>query len=171
MVFKSKVSNQLTETLCLKYITFWTVEADTYELSPIVCLFYLPGTPVFHECHLVLQPNIINFSMHLFSKVCWLSPGIPYFWTTGKKKVARPEILTVRHFNFELCPVLCLLAQLCLTLCNPMDRSPPSSSVHRDSLGKSTGVGRHALLQGIFPTQGTESLSLVSCIDRWVLYH
>ena len=26
--------------------------------------------------------------------------------------------------------------------------------VHRDSLGKNTGVGCHALLQGIFQTQG-----------------
>ena len=31
-----------------------------------------------------------------------------------------------------------------------MDCSPPGSSVHGDSLGKSTGLGCHALLQGIF---------------------
>ena len=43
---------------------------------------------------------------------------------------------------------------VCLTLCNPMDCSPPGSSVHGDSLGKNNGVGCHALLQGIFPTQG-----------------
>ena len=34
-----------------------------------------------------------------------------------------------------------------------MDCSPPDSSVHGDSLGKNTGVGCHALLQGVFPTQ------------------
>ena len=34
-----------------------------------------------------------------------------------------------------------------------MDRSPPGSSVHGDSPGKNTGVGCHALLQGIFQTQ------------------
>ena len=50
--------------------------------------------------------------------------------------------------------VLCLVAQSCLTLCDPMDSSPPGSSVHGDSLGKNTGVGCHVLLQGIFPTQG-----------------
>ena len=38
-------------------------------------------------------------------------------------------------------------------LCDPMDYSPPGSSVCRDSPGKNTGVGCHALLQGIFPTQ------------------
>ena len=43
----------------------------------------------------------------------------------------------------------------CPTLCDPMDCSLPGSSVHRDSLGKNTGVGCPALLQGIFPTQGS----------------
>ena len=36
-----------------------------------------------------------------------------------------------------------------------MDCSPPGSSVHGESPGKNTGVGCHALLQGIFPTQGS----------------
>ena len=35
-----------------------------------------------------------------------------------------------------------------------MDCSPPGSSVHGDSPGKNTGVGCHALLQGIVQTQG-----------------
>ena len=38
--------------------------------------------------------------------------------------------------------------------CNPVDYSPPGTSVHGDSPGKIFGVGCHALLQGIFPTQG-----------------
>ena len=49
--------------------------------------------------------------------------------------------------------VLCLVAQSCLTLCDPMDCSPPGSSVQGNSPGKNTRVGCHALLQGIFPTQ------------------
>ena len=47
------------------------------------------------------------------------------------------------------------LLQLCPTLCDPMDYSPPGSSVHGDSPGKNTEVGCHALLHGIFPTQGS----------------
>ena len=50
--------------------------------------------------------------------------------------------------------LLCLVAQWCLTLCDPMECSPPGSSVHGDSSGKNIGVSCHALLQGIFPTQG-----------------
>ena len=53
------------------------------------------------------------------------------------------------------CAVRCLVAQSCSTLCNPMDCSLPGSSVHGDSPGKHTGVDCHALLQRIFPTQGS----------------
>ena len=44
--------------------------------------------------------------------------------------------------------------QSCQTLCDPMDCSPPGSSVHGDFLGKDTAGGCHVLLQEIFPTQG-----------------
>ena len=44
--------------------------------------------------------------------------------------------------------------QLCPTLFNPMNCSPPGSSVHGDSPGNNTGDSCHAFLQGIFPTQG-----------------
>ena len=50
--------------------------------------------------------------------------------------------------------MLVLVIQSYPTLCDPMDCSPPGSSVHEDSPGKNTGVGCHALLQGIFPSQG-----------------
>ena len=55
----------------------------------------------------------------------------------------------------QLCAT-CLVSQSCLTLCNPMECSPPGSSDHRDSSGKNSGVGCHALLQGILPTQGSK---------------
>ena len=64
--------------------------------------------------------------------------------------------------------MLCLVSQSCRTLCYPMDCSPSGSSVHGDSIGKNTGVGCHALLQGIFPTQGSNP-GLLYC--RWILYH
>ena len=46
-----------------------------------------------------------------------------------------------------------LVAQSCLTLGDRMDYSLLDSSVHGDSPGKNTGVGCHALLQGIFLTE------------------
>ena len=60
---------------------------------------------------------------------------------------------------------VCCLFQPCPTLCDPMDCSPPGSSVHGDSPGKNTGVGCHALLQGIFPTQGSNPGLL--CLLHW----
>ena len=57
---------------------------------------------------------------------------------------------------------VCLVAQLCLTLCNLMDCSPTGFSVHGDSPGMNTEVGCHALLQGIFPTQGSNGFSHIA---------
>ena len=48
-----------------------------------------------------------------------------------------------------------------------MDCRPPGSSVYGGSPGKNTGVGCHALLQRIFPTQGS-SRGLLHC--RRILY-
>ena len=63
---------------------------------------------------------------------------------------------------------MCLVTQLRPTLWDPMDCSPPGSSVHGVSLGKKTGVGCQALLQGIFLTQGLNP-GLPHC--RLILYH
>ena len=71
---------------------------------------------------------------------------------------------------FSVCRdcVLGLVAQSGPTLCNPMDCSPPGSSVCGDSPGKNTGVSCQALLQGSFPTQGSNP-SLPHC--RQILHH
>ena len=52
--------------------------------------------------------------------------------------------------------------------CNPINCSPTGYSVHGDSPGKNTSVGCHTLLQGIFPTQGSNP-GLPHC--RQILYH
>ena len=76
-------------------------------------------------------------------------------------EILEAKILGVFFFR------LCLVAQLCLILCDPTDCSLPGSSDHGDSPGKNTGVGCHALLQGIFPTQGSNP-GLPHC--KWILY-
>ena len=59
---------------------------------------------------------------------------------------------------------MCLFAQSCPFLCDPMDCNLPGSSVH--------GILQARILewvaQGIFPTQGL-NLGLPHC--RWILYH
>ena len=63
---------------------------------------------------------------------------------------------------------LCMHAQSCPTLFDPMFCSPPSSSVLEflwNFPGKNTGVGCHFLLQGIFLTQGSNPSLL--CLLHW----
>ena len=64
--------------------------------------------------------------------------------------------------------VLCSVTQSCLTLCHSMVCSPPGSSVHGDSPCNNTRGGYHALLQGIFLSQGSNP-GLLYC--RQILYH
>ena len=52
-------------------------------------------------------------------------------------------------WNYHLCSV----AQSCLTPCDPMDCSPPGSAVH--GIVQARILGCHFLLQGIFPTKGS----------------
>ena len=67
-----------------------------------------------------------------------------------------------------VCECVCVLvAQALLTLCEPMDYSTRPLCPW-DSPGKNTGVGCHALLQGIFLTQGL-NLGLLHC--RQILYY
>ena len=66
---------------------------------------------------------------------------------------------------------VCLVIQSCSILWDPIDCSPPGSSVHGDSSGKKTGVGCHFLFQGIFPTQGSNLCLLYLLHCRLTLYH
>ena len=47
------------------------------------------------------------------------------------------------------------MAQLCPPLCHPMDYSWPGSTVHGILQAENTGVDSHFLLQGFFPTLGS----------------
>ena len=68
---------------------------------------------------------------------------------------------------------LCIYAkslQSCPTLCDPMDRSLPDSSVPTCFQARINGVGCQTLLQGIFQTQGLNPRLLCLLIGRQVLY-
>ena len=62
------------------------------------------------------------------------------------------------------------VAQPCPNLCNPMGCSQPGSAVYGDSPGKNTGMGCHALLQGIFLTLGSNRRFLCLLLCKWILY-
>jgi len=62
------------------------------------------------------------------------------------------------------CPCVCSVAQSCPTLCDPWNIAC-QVLFPWDSLGKNTGVGCHALLWGIFPTQRLNPRLL--CLLHW----
>ena len=100
-------------------------------------------------------PSLLSFALFSFFfffffnvNGCWNFTKCGF--TCSCKKEYREIYILFTQF-----PRTLLLAQLCLTLCNPMDCSPPSSSVHGIFQARNTGVGCHFLLQEIFPTQGS----------------
>ena len=117
----------------------------------------------------------LNISLILLKRKLWPSPcskGLFFSYTTLTESMIPALFPVVKlHWGPVLRPeylMLSLAAQSYLTLCNPVDCSPPGSSVHGDSLGKNTGEDCYALLHGIFPTQGWNP-GLLHC--RWTLYH
>ena len=70
------------------------------------------------------------------------------------------EVTSPSAGNVCVCVCVCSAANLRLALFNPMDRSLPGSSCPWDFPGGNTGVSCHFLLQGIFPTLGS-NLSLL----------
>ena len=71
---------------------------------------------------------------------------------------------TYTHTHCSLCACVLPCFSGARLFADAMDCSPPGSSLHGDSPGKSNGVDCHALLQEIFPTQRS-SPSLLHC--RW----
>ena len=71
-------------------------------------------------------------------------------------------------FKSRQSPQCCLGAKLCPSLLQPHGLQPARLLCPWDSPGKNTGVGCHALLQGIFPSQGLNPC-LLPC--RWILNH
>jgi len=107
------------------------------------------------------------WKMAAFKLWCWRSLSrVP--WTTRRSHQSTLKDINPERSLEGLLLNLCLVAQLCPNLCDPIDCSLPGPSVHGDSPGKNMGVGCHALLQGIFPTQGSNP-GLPHC--RRILYH
>ena len=75
---------------------------------------------------------------------------LPFFFLLLHSLLLLPPLLSSPY----LFPVV-LSRSVMSTLWDPMDCCLPGSSVYGDSPGKNTGVGCHALLQGIFPSQGS----------------
>ena len=97
-----------------------------------------------------------------------LKSDVSQKWCSWDTRILTPIILfipkwTVAVFSSykrKLCKVKVKVAQLCLTLCDPMDYTD-------HGILQNTGVGSCSLLRGIFPTQGSNT-GLPHC--RRILY-
>ena len=113
-----------------------------------------------------------------------LSISLPHHWQCFFKIANKTESILVYKEKKKHCCVMgfylwlptaevlyhlkCSCVLSCSVVANSLRlQELQSANVHRDSPGKNTGVGCHALLQGIFPTQGLNP-GLLHC--RWILY-
>ena len=115
---------------------------------------------------------IVTYRENLKIKRCNESMLPQVHWKSCLSKLSGLEIPSFFFFiyphSWEKAETLA--AQSCPTICDAMDYSPPGYSLW-NSVGENTGVGCYSLLQGIFPTQGSNPglLCLLHC--RQILYH
>ena len=97
------------------------------------------GIPV--ELFQILKDDAVKMQ-HSICQQIWKTQQWPQDWKRSvftpipKKGNAKESSTATAAKSLQLCP----------TLCDPIDSSPPDSCP-RDSLGKNTGVGCHFLLQ------------------------
>ena len=99
-----------------------------------------PGCPVLHYL-----PEFAQTHVH------WISDVIQPFHTLLPR--SPPALIYIWIY-------ICMRAkslQLCPTLCDPMDCSPPGCSVHRILQARILERVAMPFLQGIFPTQGSNT--------------
>ena len=114
----------------------------------------------------------------LAAKVIWPSRAVKTCRVETLLKVTSLELETRLYSHVGVvtsipcvyvCVCVCVLvAQLCLTCCDPMDCSLLGAFVRGILQGNNTGLGCHSLLQRIFLIQGL-NLGLLLC--RHILYH
>ena len=117
------------------FVTPWTSACQ----APLSWNF--PGKNTWASCYFLLQEIFPaqRWNPYLLHLLHWQADSLPLV-PPGKPHMCAGKKVKV------------LVAKLCLTLCDPMDGS---SSVHGILQARNTEVGSHSLLQGIFPTQGS----------------
>ena len=102
-------------------------------------------------------------------------PTVPCWSPCFKKKqsclawLSSEDLFRVQAlFSPFQCSCVCSVALSCPGLCNPIDCSPPGSSVHGVSHAKI--LGQVAISSSRGSSQPRDRIC-VSCIDRWTLYH
>ena len=146
---------------CRLFVTLWTVTRQAplamgfsrQEYWSGCCgllqgIFPTQGSNLSLLCVLHwLESSLPTQSFRILFYIC-LNPLILQFNPVIKHldKCIFPE--SYNMVTIRCLAVLCSVTQSCSTLCNHMNCSPPSSSVHGESPGKNSGVGCQVLLWG-----------------------
>ena len=75
------------------------------------------------------------------------------------------------HTDGSVCEYVCSVAQSCPTLCDPVDCSPPGSSVHGISQARILEWVAMPSSRGSSPPRDRTHLCCIPCIGRQILYH
>ena len=89
-------------------------------------------------------------------------------WHLHSSSLLRPQTLV----SLSIPPFLkcvCSVDQSCLTLCDPMDCSPPGSSVHEFLQARTLEWVAISSSRGYFWLRHQVHVSCISCIGRWIL--
>ena len=125
---------------------------DTKEIKPVSLKEINP------ECS--LEGLILRLKLQYFGHLTWRADSLEKTLMLGKtegseRRGARGKRVGWHHSLSGHSSLCAKLLQWCLTLWDPMGYIQLVSCAHGGSPGKNTGVDCHALLQGIFPTQGS----------------
>ena len=120
-------------------------------------------------CYLSSVPILLSFSQNLVVRGPGSISPVPDVSCYGKAEFKFQDLFAHKRihnvqialsilssiFYFKMC----LVALSCPALCDPMDCSPPGSSVHGDSPGKNTEVGMPYPPLGDLPNPGIKPRS------------
>ena len=118
---------------------FWSLSKTNSILISLTTEMVLLLEQLFLPACVVIPANKLPFTKHSL----WLWPAPKVLWGTPSNFLYSFWCWSYYYYPHS---VLCLVAQSCPTLCEPMEYSLPGSSVRGNSPGKNTGVRCHAQL-------------------------
>ena len=112
------------------------------------------------------HPEVMNPSIAHSSQMQSFNILQMFFYCIAGSRVSKMECSSV-----HVCMCVCVCVQLCPTLCNHKDCSPPGSSVHRILQARILERVATSLSRGSSWPRDRTHISSVSCSGRQVLYH
>ena len=146
-----------------------SVVSNSLQPARLLCPWTSLGKNIGVGCHALLQEIFSTQGLNLGLPNCRQNlyrlshQGSPRIYEPLEARYTGESALIHRLFTFSfsvcvcvcVCMCVCAHAQLCPTLCGPMDYGPPDFSAHGTYQARILGVSCHFPLQRIFPTQGS----------------